>query len=89
MEVHCDYTGSEEAHLLHVTTTTPYLGDVYEITYTPTGVTSILLYRRGELSRGEEVDFDKLSPQLQEKIYEKLREALAEDQRNTNESSTE
>ncbi len=63
------------------TCTTPYHGDVYEINYTPEGVTSILRYQRGELSRGELVDFDLLPLPLQEKILNKLRQSLNEDER--------
>ena len=64
-----------------MTATTPWKGDVYEIHYTVDGVDSILRFRRGELSRGEPVEFTNLQPDLQDKLYKKLKESLEEDER--------
>lgn len=61
-----------------MTATLPYLGDVYEIHFTPKSFTTIIRYRRGELSRGQEVDYESLPLQLQERIYKRLQSVLAE-----------
>ena len=53
-----------------------YHDDAFELTFSFEGVESIVRYRHGIDGHGELVDFDSLSPQLQEKIYNKLRQEL-------------
>jgi hypothetical protein len=64
-----------------VTTVTSHNFDTYEINYTSEGVTSIIRYRQGLNSCGIEVNYETLSPALQEKIFNKLRQSLKEDER--------
>jgi len=51
-------------------------GDVYEVTFDPQSVRSIVRYRRCDHSQGEFVSFDNLHPQVQDVIYTKLARAL-------------
>jgi hypothetical protein len=51
--------------------------DAYEIYYDDFGVSCILRYRHGLDSAGEAVDYDSLSPQVQQAIYSRLKRALA------------
>jgi hypothetical protein len=50
--------------------------DAYEITFTSTGVTSIVRYPQCRDGLGEIVDYDTLPLRVQEAIYKKLRNEL-------------
>lgn len=66
-----------------MTCLTHSLGDVYEVTYTRSGVTSIICYRHGLDSRGESVVYDDLSIPVQNAIFNRLKQALQHDYNDT------
>jgi hypothetical protein len=52
------------------------LDDVYEITIGGPNLVTLIRYRHGIDSRGEEVDYDDLPLQVQRGIYEKVKAHL-------------
>ena len=53
--------------------------DLYEIHYTPTGVSSIIRYRHGLDGPGEQVTFEELHPKTQNALFLRLKKALHDD----------
>ena len=60
------------------------LGDAYEISFSHEGVESIVRYPRCRDGRGEVVDYDTLSPRVQNEIYKGLKHKLRRSQREDN-----